>query len=53
MGPYLFLLEYLLYLSHRKTRWTMSVNNVGLKICLLGASNSMVTLTFVRWCKPK
>ena len=25
----------------------MSMNNVGLKICLLGTSNSMVTLTFI------
>ena len=36
MGPFLFLLERLFCLSHRKTRWTMSLDNVGLKICLLG-----------------
>jgi hypothetical protein len=29
-----------------KSRWTMLVDNVGLKTCLLGASNFMVTLTF-------
>ena len=29
------------------------MNNVGLKICILGTSNSMVTLTFFPWCKPK
>jgi hypothetical protein len=53
MGPYLFLLEHLFCLPHRKIRWTTSVNNVGIKICLLGTSNSMVTLTFSPWCKPK
>ena len=39
--------------SHNKTRWTMSVNNVGFKLCLLGTSNFMITLTFFPWCKPK
>jgi len=53
MGPCLFLLEHLFCLSHRKTYWIMSVDNVGLKICLLGTSNSMVTLSFPPWCKPK
>ena len=43
---YLILLERLFCFSRRKTRWTMLVDNVGLKICLLGTSNSMVTLTF-------
>ena len=46
MGHCLFLLEHLFCLSHHKTCWTMSVDNVGLKICLLGISNSMVTLTY-------
>ena len=45
MGPCLFLLENLFCLSHRKTHWTMFVDNVGLRICLLGTLNSMVTLT--------
>ena len=45
-APAFFLLEHLFCLSHRKTRWTMSLDNVGLKICLLGYSDSMVTLTF-------
>jgi hypothetical protein len=31
----------------RKTRWTMSVDNVGLKICLLETLDFMVTLTFI------
>ena len=53
MGPCLFLLEHLFCLSHRKTRWTMSADNVGLKICLLGNSSSPVTLTFSPWCKLK
>ena len=53
MGPSLFLLEHLFCLSHRKTRWTMSLDNVGLKICPLETSNSMVTLTFSPWCKLK
>jgi hypothetical protein len=47
MGLCLFLLDHLFCLSHCKTRWTMSVDYVGLKICLLGTSTSMVTLTFV------
>ena len=53
MGPCLLLLEDLFCLSHRKTRWIMSMDNVGLKICLLGTSNFMITLTFIPWCKPK
>ena len=54
MGPCLFLLEHLLCLSHRKTRWTMSVDNVGVKICIFGDfklhghSN-----TIFPWCKLK
>ena len=28
-------------LSHRKTRWTMLVDNVRLETCLLGTSNFM------------
>ena len=54
MGPCLCLLEHLSCLSHCKTRWTILVDNVGLKICLLGTLNSMVTLAcFIPWCKPK
>ena len=46
-GPlFFFLLEHLFCLSHCKTRWTMSVNNVGLKIRLLQTPYSMVILTF-------
>ena len=44
MGPRLFLQERIFCLSHGKTCWTLYVDNVGLKICLLGTSNSMVTL---------
>ena len=29
-----------------KNRWTMSVENWDLELCLLGTSNSLVTLTF-------
>ena len=29
MGPCIFLLEHLFCLSHHKTHWTMSVDNVG------------------------
>ena len=36
MGPCHFLPEHLFCLSHHKTRWTMSVDNVGLKIGFLG-----------------
>ena len=46
MGPCLLVPEHLFCLSHRKTRWTMSLDNLCLKIWLLGISNSMVTLTF-------
>ena len=52
MGPCCFLLKHLFYLSHCKTRSTMSVDNVGLKTCLLGTSNSMVTLTCFPRYKP-
>ena len=46
-GRCLFLLKHLFCLFHRKTRWTMSMANVDLKIiCLLGTSHSMVTFTF-------
>jgi hypothetical protein len=40
-----FLLEHLFCLSQCKTRWTMSMDNAGLEICLLGTSIAMVTLT--------
>ena len=53
LSPGLFLLEHLSCLSHCKTCWTMSLDNVGLKICLLGTSHSTVTLTFFPWSKPK
>ena len=46
MGPCLFPVEYIFCLPHRKTHWTMSVDNIELNICLLGISNVMVTLTF-------
>ena len=46
MGPHHFLPDHLFCLSHRKTRWTISTDYVGLKLCLLGTSTFMVTLTF-------
>jgi hypothetical protein len=46
MCPCLFLLEHFFCLFHYKTCWAMSLNNLGLEICLLGTSNSMVSLTF-------
>ena len=45
--------EHLFCLSHRKTRWTMSMDNVGLETCLLGTSNSMATLIFLPCCKTQ
>ena len=36
-GPCLFLPNHLFCLFHCKAHWTMSVDNVGLQICLLGA----------------
>jgi hypothetical protein len=30
----------------QQNRWTMSVDNIGLQICLLGTLNSMFILTF-------
>ena len=53
MDPYHFLLEHLFCLCHRKTYWTMSMDNVGLTICLLGTPNFMITLAYFPWCKPK
>ena len=53
MGPCNFLLEHLFCLSHHKTCWITLEDNVGLKICLLETSNSMVTPTFLPWCKPE
>ena len=53
MGPCFFLQEHLLSLFHRKTHWTISVGIVGLKIYLLGTSNSLVTLTIFQLCKQK
>jgi hypothetical protein len=38
--------ENLFYLSQRKTRWTMTMENLGLKIGHLGTSSSMIILTF-------
>ena len=52
-GPCLFLQEQLICLSQRKTRWTMSVDNISFKLCLLGTSNSMTTLAFFPCCKLK
>ena len=37
MGLSLLLSEHLFCLSHHKFRWTMSVNNVGLQIYILGS----------------
>jgi hypothetical protein len=45
MGPCLFPTKAPFLPHHRKTHWTMLVNNVDLKICLLGTSNSMATQT--------
>ena len=53
MGPCLFLPKRSFVSPTAKIHWTMSVDNVGLKLCLLGILNSMVTLTFFPWCKPK
>jgi hypothetical protein len=53
MGPCLFLPEHLICLYHHKTHRTMSVDNVGLTICLLETSNSIITRTFFPWFKVK
>jgi hypothetical protein len=52
-GPLPFKPYHLFCVSHHKTRWTMSMDYVGLKICLMGTSTSMVTLTIFPWCKRK
>jgi hypothetical protein len=55
MGPCLFLVDHLFCLSHYKTRWTMSVDYVSLKIMstwdlnLHGHSDIFLS----PWCKPK
>ena len=47
MGPcFLFVLVHLFCLSHRKTCWTRSVDNVVLNNTSLKTSNSIVTMTF-------
>ena len=46
MGPFHFLPKRLFCFSHRKTRWSVSVNNVRLKICSCGDLELMITLTF-------
>ena len=43
----------LAFFYYSTSRWTMSMNNVGLKICLLETLNSIITLIFFPWCKPK
>jgi len=54
MDPCLFLPENFVCLSHHNTRLTISLDDVGLKICFLRTSNFMVTLTFFfPWCKLK
>ena len=53
MGPYCFLSKHLFCLSHHKTHWTMSLDNVSPKIYMLGTSNSMVTLKDFPRCQPK
>ena len=40
--PFSFFQARLFCLSHSQTRWTMLADNVGIKICLLETSNSMV-----------
>jgi hypothetical protein len=53
-GPLFFFYYNASFASHCKSYYTMLVDNVGLKICPLGTSNSMVTLTFIfPWCKQK
>ena len=53
MGHYFFPLpEHLFCLSHHKTCWTLSEDNVVL-YHHLGTSKSMVSQTFFPWCKPK
>ena len=53
IGPWILILKCLFCLFHGKTRWTTSMDDVGLNIRLLGTSNPMATLTFFFGCKPK
>ena len=46
MGSWLFLVDHLSCLSHRKTRWTMPVHLLGLENYILGTSTFMVPLPF-------
>ena len=48
-APAFFLLDHLFCLSHYKTHWTMSMNNVDLTTSLLGTSNFIITMTFFSW----
>ena len=53
MGSCLLKPMHLFCFSHCKTRWTMSLDNASLQICLFETSNCMLTFTFYPWCKPK
>jgi hypothetical protein len=51
--PCFFLLYHFSCLSHRKTRGTMPMYQLGLKTCLSQTTTSMVTQPFFPWCRPK
>ena len=53
MGPCLFYQSTSFVTPHYKTQCTMLVDNVSLKICLLGTLNSKFALTFFPWYKLK
>ena len=46
MGPCFCFTKAPFCLSHRKTHWTMTLDNLGLQTCLLGTSNFTLTMTF-------
>ena len=53
MDPCLFLPYHLFCLSHNKTRWTMLVDNEGLKYVFWGPPFYGHSNIFFPWCKPK
>jgi hypothetical protein len=53
MVPWFLQQENLFCLSYHKIRWTMIVDNIGLKRGIWGTSSFMVTLTFFSWFELK
>ena len=51
--PFFFLPKIIFCLFHCKTRWIMSMSDVGLQICLMGPWSPWSLWHVFPWCKPK